>query len=86
MDDTTSTLDRLLDPIANCLTPDVAERIANLRTDEITKARLEDLRAKANEGLLSEKERAEYEEIVEGLDMFAILRAKARAVLSKHAS
>jgi len=86
MDETTSTLDRLLNPIAECLTRDVAQRIADLRTDDQTKARLEELRAKANAGTLSEEERAEYEEIVEVLDLVSILRAKARAILSKYTS
>ena len=45
-----------------------------------------ELRVKANDGTLSEAERAEYEELVEGLDLFSILKAKARAVLAKHAS
>jgi hypothetical protein len=86
MDETESTLDRLLDPIAGCLTPDVARRIADLRTDDRTMARLETLRPKANQGTLLEAERAEYDEIVEALDLFSILKAKAQAVLSKHAS
>lgn len=86
MDGKTSTLDRFLDPIADCLTRDVAQRIASLRTDDDTRARVEELRAKANEGTLTDTERAEYEEIVEGLDLFSILKAKARAFLAKHAS
>jgi hypothetical protein len=86
MAETASTLDRFLDPIAACLTPEVAQRIVDLRTDERTKARLEELRAKANEGTLSEAERAEYEELVDGFDLFSILKAKARAVVVNHAS
>ena len=86
MAETTSTLDQFLDPIAECLTPEVAQRIADLRTSDRTKARLEDLRVKANESTLSDSERAEYEELVEGFDLFSILRAKAKAVLEKHDS
>jgi hypothetical protein len=86
MAETTFALDRFLNPVADCLTPEVARRIADLRTDEQTRAILEDLRAKANLGTLSDAERAEYEELVEGLDLFSILKAKARAVLAKNAS
>ena len=82
---TTTVLDRFLDPFADCLTPEVARRVVELRPDQATQARLEALREKANEGQLSESDRAEYEEIVEGLDILGILKAKARAAMSKFA-
>ncbi len=40
----------------------------------------------ANESTLSDSERAEYEEFVEGFDLFSILKAKAKAILAKHGS
>lgn len=80
------TIDRFLDPVAECLTPEVARRIANLHTDEQTRAVLEELRVKANLGTLSDAERVEYEELIDGLDIFSLLKAKARAVLAKSAS
>ena len=76
-------LDRFLEPFADCLTGEVARRVIDLRPDQVTQARLEVLREKANEGRLTEGEKAEYEEIVEGLDIMGILKAKARAALSK---
>jgi hypothetical protein len=76
---------RLLDPIAECLTVDVARRIVKIRTDAQTKKRLVTLRAKANDGTLSAAERAEYEDLVEGFDLVSILKAKARAILTRHA-
>ena len=78
-----STFDRFLDPVAACLTPHVAQRIVDLETDQKTLERLEILREKANFGSLSEDERAEYEEFVEGMDFVAILKAKAEAVLDR---
>lgn len=84
MTETTSTLDQFLDPLAECFTPEVAQRIADLRTDDRTRARLDDLRVRANEGTLSASERTEYEELVEGFDLLSILKAKARAILEKH--
>jgi hypothetical protein len=86
MPQTVSTLDRLLDPVAECLTPEVARRIAEVQADPQTLERLEELRRKANQGTLSEAERAEYAEFVEGLDLLSILKSKARARLEKQAS
>jgi hypothetical protein len=76
-------LDRLLDPFAECLTREAAMRIVELRPDQETEARLDELREKANEGLLTAAEREEYEEFIEGMDLMGILKAKARAALAK---
>ena len=81
----TSILDWFLDPFTQCLTPEVAKRIADLRADPKMQARIDELREKANEGRLSDTEQAEYEEFVDGIDLIAILKAKARAVLAKNA-
>jgi hypothetical protein len=75
--------DRLLDPIADCFTPDVAQRIAELRADAEMQARLDDLAAKANEGSLTEAERVDYLSYVEAIDMVGVLQAKARLVLKR---
>jgi hypothetical protein len=61
MNSPTSVLSRFLDPFTECLTPEVAQRVADLRPDAATQARIDELREKANEGKLSEAERAEYE-------------------------
>jgi hypothetical protein len=74
-------LDRFLQPLAACLTPEVAQRIANLQLDAQSQTRLDELAAKANEGQLSDDERQEYEEFVEGIDLMGILKARARSVL-----
>jgi len=76
-----STLDLFLDPVAECFTAGVAQRIVELRSDPLAIERLEQLREKANFGKLSDDERAEYEEFVEAMDLVAILKAKAKAVL-----
>jgi hypothetical protein len=75
-------LDRLLDPLAECLTPEVARRIVALRADALTQARLDELADKSAEGALSPAEREEYAAYVEALDLVGLLQAKARAVLS----
>lgn len=74
-------LDRVLSPVANCLTPDVARRIADVKLDPPAQERLDELRAKAKLGTLTESEREEYEEFVDAIDLVAILKAKARAVV-----
>ena len=79
-------LDRFLDPFTECLTAEVAQRVAELRPDAATQARIDELREKANEGKLSDAERAEYEEFVESIDLVGILKAKARTFLAKHTS
>ena len=76
-------LDRFLRPFTDCLTPEVAQRIANLQLDAQSQARLDELAAKANEGQLTDDERQEYEEFVEGIDLMGILKARARSVLAR---
>lgn len=55
-------LDRILDPVGRCLTPEVARALMDLRTDAETQARIDELADKATEGTLPAPERAEYEE------------------------
>jgi hypothetical protein len=76
-----SPLDRLLDPVAQCLTTDVARRLVAIRPDSTTQARIDELAAKANEGTLSASEQAEYQRFVEAIDIVSILQAKARKLL-----
>jgi hypothetical protein len=75
-------LDRLLDPITQCFTPVVAERIVGLRADPAVQARLDELAGKCNEGRLSAEEQTEYETYVRAMDLIAVLQAKARSLLS----
>jgi hypothetical protein len=74
-------MDRLLDPVARCLTDDVAKRLLEIQTDPETQDRINELAAKANEGLLSSAEQAEYEAFVDAIDVLSILQSKARKAL-----
>lgn len=76
-------LDRLLEPLTDLFTPEVAQRIANLRADPATQDRLDQLAAKANEGTLTPEETDEYRVYVDAIDMIGILQAKARAAVGK---
>ena len=57
-------LDRFLRPFAECLTPEVAQRIVDLEPGPHSQSRLDELAAKANEGHLTDDEQQEYEEFV----------------------
>ena len=83
---TTSYLDRLLDPLTNVFTPEVATAIVELRADSELKTHIAELRRKANDGTLTPAEDAEYKDFVEAVDLISIIQAKARHFLAKHAA
>ena len=74
-------LDKILDPLARCFTPEVARRITSVSLDPTIQSRLDQLAERANEGQLTEEERGEYAELIEALDILGILKAKARMSL-----
>ena len=75
-------LDRILDPIGRCLSPEVASALVSLRTDPDVQARLEEYAERSTEGMLSDEERAEYETLVHALDFVAVLQSKARKLMA----
>jgi hypothetical protein len=77
----TVSLDRLLDPVASSFSPEVAAKIADLRADDETQARVDYLADRANEGLLTPEEREEYAGYVHAINVISILQAKARSLL-----
>ncbi|MDX1967272.1 MAG: hypothetical protein SFV23_08890 [Planctomycetaceae bacterium] len=60
------------------LTPEQMRRLAELPGDQELQSRMEELASKANEGELSDSDRAEYEAYVEANDLLTILQAEAR--------
>ncbi len=84
--DTTSVLDRLLDPISRCLTAESARALATMEADPVAQARIEELAEKCNEGQISAEERQEYETYVHVGNVLAILQAKARLHLKGQAA
>jgi hypothetical protein len=76
-------LDRLLDPLGDLLTPDVARKLVNYKFDARAQKRIDKLARRCNEGRLSDSERREYETYVQTIDFIAILQAKARALLRR---
>jgi hypothetical protein len=75
-------LDRLLDPIGEALTPEVARKLVALRAAPDVQQRIEYLADRCTEGMLTPEERDEYEALVTAGELIAILQAKASAVLS----
>ena len=75
-------LDKMLEPVVRCFTPAVAKQIVELRADLLTRARIDELAAKCNEGELTEAEQREYGAYVEAIDLIGILQAKARVILA----
>jgi len=76
-------LDRLLEPLAASLTPDVAAKVAELRADEVMQSRIDDLAERSNEGSLTAEEREEYAGYLHAINVIAVLQAKARSLLRK---
>jgi hypothetical protein len=73
-------LDRLLEPLAGCLSPDVAAKVADLRADDAMQGRIDYLADRSNEGLLTAEEREEYAGYLHAIDVVAVLQAKARSL------
>jgi hypothetical protein len=60
-----------------------ARKLAAMRARPEEQARIDELADKANDGLLTPQERAEYEAYIDAIDVISILQAKARSVLAK---
>lgn len=76
-------LDRFLEPLADCLSPEVAVKVADLRADEEMQTRIDYLADRANEGLLTDEEREEYSGYLHAIDVVTVLQAKARSQLHR---
>jgi hypothetical protein len=83
MDPQTAILDRLVEPVARALTPEVAKALVQLRADPELQNRMDELAQKCNEGRLSPDEQEEYETSIRFGNFLAILQAKARRLLQR---
>ncbi len=79
-------LDSLLDPLSRCLDAESARRVTEFRIDPAVQSRIETLAERANDGVLSEEERAEYEAFINAGDFISILKLKARRHLDLNQS
>jgi hypothetical protein len=71
-------LDSLLEPLSRCLDAESARRVIAWRVDSAVQSKIDALAERANDGLLSEDERAEYEALINATDFISILKLKAR--------
>ncbi|HXB72658.1 MAG TPA: hypothetical protein VNY05_30760, partial [Candidatus Acidoferrales bacterium] len=74
-------LDGILDPFSRCLDAESAQRVAEFRFDPAVQAQVDVLAQRANEGVLSDDERSEYEAFIAAADFIAILKLKAHRQL-----
>lgn len=81
---TTTALNQLLEPLSQTLGVEAALSISGLTIDPTIQARIEELADRCNEGLLTEAERAEYLGYVEGAEILALIKSKARRYLASH--
>ena len=75
-------LDEFLDPLSRCLDAETARRVLALGVSASVQERADTLGERANEGLLTAEELAEYEILISAEDFLAILKLKARKQLS----
>jgi hypothetical protein len=75
-------LERLVDPLGECLTPESARKLLALKADATLQDRIDDLADRHSHGLLTPDERAEYGDYVSYGTFVAILKSKARQLLA----
>jgi hypothetical protein len=72
-------IDRLLEPLSQCIRGDGEEALLNLKADAELQARMDSLARRSDEGQLTAPERVEYETYIRLGNIIAILQAKARS-------
>lgn len=77
----TDLLSAYIEPLAEDLTLEQAQKILATKPAAKVIARVQTLAEKANAGALNEQERAEYEYYVDVDDVIGVLKAKARQLL-----
>jgi hypothetical protein len=74
----TTILDQIIEPFAECLTPEAARKIVAIRADDELQGRVDALADKANAGTLTEIEQSEYDRYLAAFHFVTILQARAR--------
>jgi hypothetical protein len=78
---TETLLEKLIEPIGDCLTVESARKIVALKADDAVQRRVDELAEKANLGTLTEREEAEYDSYLAVFHAVTIMRSKARRLL-----
>lgn len=71
----------MLDMAAECFDPATLAALAKLRLSPKLAARVDRLAGKANEGLLTDRERAEYQSYIKTSELLTLLQLRARQKL-----
>ena len=79
-------LNEILDPLSRCLDAESARRVAEYRVGPAVEEKIRVLAERANEGLLNENERADYEAIINTADIISILKLKTQRHLESNGS
>ena len=74
-------LAQCLEPLGQCITPEVAQQIIDYRATPELQARIDELADKCNEGELTAEEASEYDRYLDAIDVVALFKAQVRAVL-----
>lgn len=70
----TTILDRLIEPFAECLTIDAARKVASIRAYDEIQQRIDELADMANRGVLSPEEQSEYDSYLAAFTLFPCCR------------
>lgn len=77
-------LDQLVTQLSECLTPESARRLLEIKADLLLQSRVDELAERHEQGLLEPSEQAEYARYVSFGTVVAILKSKARQMLASH--
>ena len=77
----TTVLDRLIEPFAECLTVEAAKKIASLKADAVDQQLLDELADKANQGTMTSEEQLDYDRLLAAFHFVTIMQARARRLL-----
>lgn len=75
-------IDELLEPVTQCLTPEVAQRLVGLRASAEVQHKLDEYAERSSAGTLTPAERADYETCLRALNFIGVLQAKARRLIA----
>ena len=79
---TTPALDRIVDSLGECPTPETARRILGLKADRKLQDRVDYLASRSAEGTIAAEEQVEYGKYVSYGTFVAILKSKSRQLLA----
>jgi hypothetical protein len=77
-------LDQLLDPFTQCLDAESARRVIEFGIAPAVQQRVSVLAERANDGVLTEDERIDYEALINAADFIAIIKLKAQRRLDSN--